>query len=285
VFNEIAKVKPTKLLVIADGPRIGKPKEVEKCQKTRDIINKIDWPCEVIKNYSEVNLGCKKRVSSGITWAFNEVEEAIFLEDDCLPDISFFHFCEDLLARYRYDDSVGLISGDNFQFGRRRGDASYYFSKFVHIWGWASWRRAWKHYDVDIEFWPEYKQLNSLAKIHSNKRDIKYWTHIMDEVYDGHIDTWDYQWVLTHWVNNMKAITPQVNLISNIGFGNQATHTKVVSKFSNVRRQAITFPLKHPNDLNIHEKADIYSAKTIFSNSAIKIFIKSIFKKIKSCFR
>ncbi|CAN6134390.1 hypothetical protein MCEKH37_01185 [Methylophilaceae bacterium] len=284
VFNEIAKVKPKKLLVIADGPRIGKPNEAENCKKTRDIINQIDWPCEVLRNYSEVNLGCKRRVSSGISWAFDQVEEAIFLEDDCLPDISFFYYCEELLGRYRYDESVGVISGDNFQFGKKRGDASYYFSKYVHIWGWASWRRAWQYYDVDIKSWPKYKANNLLDKVHVNKHEIKFWTDIMDSVHGGKIDTWDYQWVLAHWANDMKSIIPQVNLISNIGFGDQATHTKNVNEFANMESKAMEFPLIHSNSLCICKEADVFTKKIMFSHSIMKKVIKLILTKIYQCF-
>lgn len=138
VFAEIAKAKPPKLLVIGDGPRVSRQGEAEKVAAARSIIQCVDWDCEVQTNFSDVNLGCKRRVSSGIDWVFEQVEEAIILEDDCLPDPTFFRFCEELLARYRHDQRIGMISGDNFQFGSRRNDDSYYFSKYVHIWGWAT---------------------------------------------------------------------------------------------------------------------------------------------------
>src|SRR6185369_14461868 len=147
VFAEIARARPPKLLVIADGPRAGRAGEADRCAATRAIIDRVDWDCKVLTNYSDVNLGCKNRVASGIDWVFEQVPEAIILEDDCLPDPTFFRFCEELLIRYREDERISQICGANFQFGRKRSNDSYYFSRYNHIWGWASWRRAWQHYD------------------------------------------------------------------------------------------------------------------------------------------
>ena len=144
VFNAVAKARPSKLLVVADGPRDSRPGEAARCEQTRAIIKRVDWDCEVITNFADRNMGCKLRVSSGIDWIFEQVEEAIILEDDCLPDPSFFRFCDEMLERYRDNERVGMVSGGNLQFGRHRGTGSYYFSKYTHIWGWASWRRAWK---------------------------------------------------------------------------------------------------------------------------------------------
>lgn len=164
VFEAIAKAKPKKLLVVADGPRFAE--EEEKCQKARAaVIDKINWECEVLTNFSDRNQGCKYRVSSGLDWVFSEVEEAIILEDDCLPAPSFFRFCETLLARYRDDERVMTISGDNFQLGNSRTEYSYYFSKYTHIWGWASWRRAWQHYDVDMKSWTDDKKLDIIYSV------------------------------------------------------------------------------------------------------------------------
>ena len=143
VFNTIRQAKPKQLFVIADGARF--PEEKEKCQQARDIIRQVDWDCEVLANYSDVNLGCGKRISSGISWVFEHVEAAIILEDDCLPHLSFFRYCENLLDYYRDDERVMAIGGDNFQDGNKKTPYSYYFSKYPHVWGWATWRRAWKH--------------------------------------------------------------------------------------------------------------------------------------------
>ncbi|MEW6491011.1 MAG: glycosyltransferase family 2 protein, partial [Cyanobacteriota bacterium] len=146
VFEAIRQAHPPLLFVIADGPRPNKPGEDQKCAATRAIIDQVDWDCEVLTNYSEINLGCERRVSSGLNWVFDTVEEAIILEDDCLPHPTFFSFCEELLDYYRNDQRVMVITGQNVQFGRKRTDYTYYFSRYNHCWGWASWRRAWRSY-------------------------------------------------------------------------------------------------------------------------------------------
>jgi hypothetical protein len=188
VFDLIREAKPPKLLVVADGPRQDKVGEVEKSMATRAIIDLVDWDCEVIANYSDVNLGCKVRVSSGIDWVFHEVEEAIILEDDCLPDLSFFRYCDELLERYRYDTRIMFISGDNFQFGRRSNTNSYYFST-PPIWGWATWRRAWKYYDVDIKLWETIAASDWLEDILGDRTVVKLWQHKFQAVYDHRFDT------------------------------------------------------------------------------------------------
>jgi hypothetical protein len=244
VFETIRKAKPTKLLLVADGARF--PEEKAKCNEARSIIEKVDWDCEILTNFSEINLGCKLRVSSGLDWVFTLVDEVIILEDDCLPDFSFFQFCEELLIRYRYDQRVMMISGDNFCVGDKRTSYSYYFSRYVNIWGWATWKRAWQYYDIEMKLWDEIKQGNWLQDILSRKRTLDYWHDIFQRVYDGEINTWDYQWVFTCWINGGYSIVPMNNLVSNIGFGSEATHTTKQSKSSNILTKSIQFPLRHP---------------------------------------
>jgi len=265
VFSEIANARPTKLLVISDGPRADRPDEEGIVAATREIIKQVDWECEVITNYSEFNLGCKRRVSSGIDWVFEQVEEAIILEDDCLPDPSFFRFCQELLERYRHDQRIGLISGDNFQFGNRRNDDSYYFSKFVHIWGWATWRDRWSgSYDVKMSRWPRIRDEDWLADMVGTKREAKFWHGIFERVHRGEIDTWDYQWVFANWIEGRMSITPTVNLVSNIGFGNNATHTHGDSELANLTRETISFPLVHPPGIFKNLQADHFSETKCF---------------------
>ncbi|WMW24311.1 hypothetical protein RE474_09415 [Methanolobus sediminis] len=269
VFAEIAKAKPPKLLVIADGPRANHPGEEEKCNAARSIINNVDWECEILTNYSDVNMGCKRRVSSGLNWVFDIVEEAIILEDDCLPHPTFFRFCDELLEKYRNDERIAMISGDNFQFGRKRTEYSYYFSRYPHIWGWASWRRSWKKYDVDMKIWPEIKKNNWLQDILENKKVVKHWTKKFDYVYDGKIDTWDTQWLFSRWINNELAILPNVNLISNIGFGPNAMHTKYKTRISEMDIEPTRFPILHPPYVIRDRIADNYTEKNDFSGQTI----------------
>jgi len=257
VFNEIKKIKPSKLYIVSDGPRLDKIGEKEKCGETRKIIDLIDWDCQVFKNYSDINLGCKKRVSSGIDWFFKNEEQGIILEDDCLPNNSFFRFCEEMLEKYKEDERIGMISGNNFQFGKIKNEHDYYFSKYSHIWGWATWRRAWQKYDVNLANWPEIKENDRLKSVFNNKKDIYYWSSIFNDVYNGKIDTWDYQWSYTCFMSNYLSVMPAKNLISNIGFGpTGSTHTKRVNKFSNMETSELTFPLKEPKDVIVSIESD-----------------------------
>jgi hypothetical protein len=261
VFEEIRKARPPVLLVVADGPRSDHLRDAEQCAQTRAIVERVDWECEIWKEYSDVNLGCKKRVSSGLDWVFSKVKEAIILEDDCLPHPTFFQFCEELLQRYRDDDRIGHIGGANFQFGRKRGPSSYYFSRYDHIWGWASWQRAWKGYDPNLLLWPRAREEKWLRDFLGDRSLVGYWANIFERVYRRRIDTWDYQWVFHCWTQNRLAIIPNVNLISNIGFDTNATHTMGHSKFNNMRTEAIELPLSHPPFITRDSAADEYTEK------------------------
>jgi SAM-dependent methyltransferase len=252
VFAEVARVKPRKLLVVADGPRF--PEEADKCERTRAIIKRVDWDCEVLTDFSELNLGCKRRISTGLDWVFSKVEEAIILEDDCLPAPSFFGFCEELLEKYRDDERVMHISGDNFQNGQSRTEYSYYFSRYSHVWGWASWRRAWQHYDVGLKTWPRYKQL--ISSLFNDPYEQAYWQDTFSRVYEGAIDTWDYQWLYACLTQSGLAILPNSNLVSNIGFGEDATHTREAVAPSAI---ADIWEIKHPPIVIRHAEADQYT--------------------------
>jgi len=265
VFAEIARAKPRKLLVVGDGPRDNRPGEAEKVAATRAIIKRVDWDCEVLTNFSAVNLGCKRRVSSGIGWVFEQVEEAIILEDDCLPDPTFFRFCQEMLERFRHDQRIGMVSGDNFQFGQRRNDDSYYFSKYIHIWGWATWRDRWAgSYDVTMAKWPRIRKEGWLADMVGNTREAAYWQKIFERVHRGEIHTWDYQWVFANWVEGRMSILPAVNMITNVGFDSNATHTTGASDLANLARNPIAFPLTHPLGVFRNIQADQFSEHKCF---------------------
>jgi hypothetical protein len=259
VFEEIRKAEPPLLLVVADGPRPGHPTDRECCAAARAIIDQVDWSCDVRKNYSDVNLGCRRRVSSGVTWVFQEVEEAILLEDDCLPHPSFFRFCEELLERYRKDDRVGHIGGVNFQEGRKRTDDSYYFSRYNHVWGWASWRRAWEGYDPDLRLWPQIRGGRWLLDLLGGERQVAYWWNTFESVYKKKVDTWDYQWTFHCWVQNRLSVVPSVNLVSNIGFDATATHTKGLNPSAELTMEPMTFPLAHPPYMVRNSVADRFT--------------------------
>ncbi len=248
VFEEIRRAKPPVLLVVADGPRSDRPDEARQCEAVRAIIDRVDWECEVLKNYSDLNLGCKHRVSSGLDWVFENVDQAIILEDDCLPHPTFFRFCEELLEKYRDDKRVMHISGTNFQSGWKRDIYSYYFSNYGSIWGWASWKRAWNLYDLEMRLYPEIKEKKYLLDICGNRQEMKFREEIFNAVFYNSLNTWDYQWTFARLVNSGLSIVPKVNLISNIGFGGEnSTHMSSKTDLrSNMPVSAIEFPLLHP---------------------------------------
>ena len=276
VFNAIKQAKPKQLFVAADGPRKDKEGEKEKCEQARKIIEQVDWDCEVKTLFRDKNLGCKISVSSAIDWFFENVEEGIILEDDCLPSQSFFWFCQELLDRYRNDERVMQVCGSNVLHRWKKSDDSYYFSKYAIIWGWASWRRAWKYYDVNMLLWPEIKKKKLHYGYYFNKDEAVVREHLFDRVYYGEIDTWDYQWSFAKYINSGLSITPSLNLVSNIGMGENATHAAGNNDpKANLEIFEIEFPLRHPK-IVIKNFVDDY----IYFKRFIKLTKFTKFKKI-----
>lgn len=264
VFAEIARARPPKLLIVADGPRPNKQGDREKCTAARAVIKQVDWHCEVVTNFAETNLGCRRRVSSGLDWVFATVDQAIILEDDCLPNQSFFRFCEDLLVRYEDDERVMHVSGDNFLLGHRPCETSYYFSRYPHTWGWACWRRAWRHYDVDMKVWSTTKNKERYLEPCATKSEKEFWKSMWNMVCAYKIDTWDYQWAFACLARKGISIMPAVNLVSNIGFSSGATHTVSESPVANLPVSNIEFPLKHPKNFAWFDEADDLTRRQFF---------------------
>ncbi|HEY9657229.1 MAG TPA: glycosyltransferase family 2 protein [Allocoleopsis sp.] len=282
VFAKISQIKPKQLFVIADGPRSDRPGEAEKCEQARAIIQQVDWDCDVLTNFSDTNLGCGRREASGFDWVFSQVEEAIFLEDDTLPSLSFFSFCQAMLERYRDDERIMHINGDN-SLNQTRNQYSYYFSKYMHGWGWASWRRAWKHYDYAMKSWSEFKHTGLHQLIWEDPYEQKYWVEIFQQMYQDPqvLDTWDYQWIYTCWAQNGLAIAPNKNLISNLGFNRiDAAHTKGDSPRSNLKTFDIT-NITHPPFVVRDREADrltfdhVYGGITFKQNDTLKNKVKN----------
>ena len=264
VFEAIRAAKPPRLYVAADGPRQNREGEFKRCEEVRKIATTVDWPCEVKTLFRSENLGCKLGVSGGIDWFFEHEEEGIILEDDVLPHPDFFMFCETLLHRYAENDRVWMITGNNFQDGQKRGAGAYYFSRYTHIWGWATWRRAWKHYDRDLSYWKEWNKSDAWFQLLPDKVERNYWEKIFKRMFNHEIDTWDYQWTACVWFNDGLTATPNVNLVSNIGFGDGATHT--TSAYS--RHAAISVKplgeLTHPASIEQDKIADRYVLDHVF---------------------
>lgn len=256
-FASIRAQCPAKLFIIADGPRYNHPTDDGLCMATREIVEQIDWPCEVHRNYAAKNLGLKSRVSSGLDWVFEEVDRAIVLEDDCVPHPDFFAFCDTLLQRYKCDERVSVITGNNFQGGHKRGDAAYYFSKYNHCWGWATWRRAWQHYRGDLPFWPEWSQTPDWPNKMPDPVERRYWAAIFERVKQQEIDSWAYPWTASVWYRGGLTATPNVNLVTNIGFGPVATHTVAAENQEGLPVEPLG-PLTHPDRVEQDRNADRY---------------------------
>jgi hypothetical protein len=249
VFEVIRQMKPAKLYVAADGARAHKAGEAALCEEVLNIVKQVDWECEVKTLFREQNLGCKVAVSEGISWFFSEVEYGIILEDDCLPHPSFFTYCGTLLKKYANDERVMSIAGTNFLTEETKDyKDSYFFSNHIVIWGWASWRRAWAKYDRDMKAWPALRASKSLPLFLEDKSNAKYWMRALENTYNGTINTWDYQWSFSCWMQNGLSIVPKRNLISNIGIGNpNATHTvDTKDKRGNLPVYEMQFPLSEP---------------------------------------
>jgi len=278
VLEAVRAARPKRIYVACNAPRPDQPLEAVECAAVRNLFNEIDWPCEIQRLFRTEHLRARESISSAITWFFNHELKGIILEDDCVPSSSFFQFCDELLDRYENDQRVGMISGNNFQFGKRRGEASYYFSRYCHIWGWATWRDRWTVYDPGMHLWPKCRE-QVLIEMNNPLQRI-YWAKIFDRTYGGKIDTWDYQWLFSNWINHRVSVMPQVNMVSNIGFGEQAHHTRNVTRAANIPQLEMAFPLLHPSTFLPHKGADSY---TFFSHYLPRIpaIVRFILKKFK----
>jgi hypothetical protein len=257
-FAVLRKQRPARLFIIADGPRPGHATDEKRCAAVRRIVDAVDWPCEVYRNYADHNLGLKRRVSSGLDWVFEQVERAIILEDDCVAHPDFFTFCDTLLEHYADDARVAVVTGNNFQNGRRRGEASYYFSKYNHCWGWATWSRAWRLYQDDLPFWPEWRESSAWKRQAPDRVERTYWEGIFDRVHAEDIDSWAYPWTACVWYRNGLTATPNVNLVSNIGFGSESTHTALADSPFAAMATGELGAITHPASVIPDVRADRY---------------------------
>ena len=254
LVHALAVVSPANLFVIADGPR--NASDIELCKQTRAIIDQIDWPCNILKLYATSNMGCRESIPNGLNWVFEHVDTCIILEDDCIPQPSFFPFCQELLSRYKHDERVMTIGGHRSDGPNELGTESYYFSKYPSIWGWATWKEKWAKYDLSMSQWPELKNSNWLNKILKAPKAVAYWSRMYDHMKNG-LDTWDYALAYSCWLHKGLSIRSRVNMISNVGFGKDATHTQqtdIVDIYANPID--IEFPLKHPTAISINKEID-----------------------------
>lgn len=289
VFDKIRDARPTRLYIAADGPRSFNNSDRELCIKTRAIVNEIDWKCEVKTLFRDENLGCKDALSSAISWFFEHEEEGIILEDDCLPSNDFFGFCDTLLDRYRLDTRIWYITGSNLRTGQW-GDGDYYFSNLPCIWGWASWKRVWRHYDKELTTYKPEEIREPLENIFEDAFIVDGWIKYFEDVKNGVINSWDYQITFTHFFNHALSITPNNNMITNIGYGEGALNTfDVNSRFSNIPLEPLR-GIKEPTYILPQKKADLititYDFKDLIEQKRKNNLLRRKFKRwVKGLFR
>jgi len=265
VFNQIRKIRPGKLFITADGPRDNAPGDEEKCSRARKIADEVDWDCEVFRNFSEANKGSFKSTSEGISWVFEHVDRAVILEDDCIPNHSFFRFCHELLEYYENDSRISLIAGNNFLRGSYKTEYSYHFSRFSHMWGWATWKRTWEQVDFTMSKWPEFRNMGGLKINFRKKYEIAFWDNLMQGMYEGKRGPhWDYLLMLSMYMNNTLAVKPGVNLVTNVGFDSDATNFEHKSFMHDIKTEEMDFPLNHPPCVYRHVAADDFVQSRVF---------------------
>lgn len=263
-FSRLRETKPTQLFVAADGPRTHVPSDGENCRIVREIVQQVDWPCETHYLFRDTNLGCGQGVSSAISWFFEHVEHGIILEDDCYPSDDFFPFMDAVLKYHANNPRIMMISGNNFQQGKRHTPYSYFFSRACHIWGWATWRRAWQHYDFNMMHYPQFRNDHVLENLFDSPSAAAHWQSIFDKMLRKEIDTWDYQWVFTVLSQDGLAVYPESNLVSNIGFGEDATHTTDAQhSLANMSTHSIG-QILHPPFIFPNREADAFTADQFF---------------------
>jgi hypothetical protein len=263
-FESIRRAKPAKLFIAADGPRDFRDDDQKKCEQARRIVDQVNWKCEVNTLFRETNVGCRRAVGDAITWFFRNVEDGIVIEDDCIASSSFFQFAEELLKYYRDDERVWCISGSNFQNGVKRGDGSYYFSRYNHCWGWASWRRCWVHYDDSLTLWKRAETLDIASDCFENILERDYWKSLWNGLLspDCVIDSWAYRWSCSVVLNGGLTALPNANLVTNIGFAEDGSHCFGSSPDPGI--QQFDCKLVHPSFVIRDREADRLTFETVF---------------------
>lgn len=285
VFDAIRQAAPPRLYIAADGPRAERENEAALCKEAREVAALVNWPCEVKTLFREDNLGCKEAVSSAITWFFEHEEEGIILEDDCLPSNDFFRFCDAMLKRYRFDTRIRHIGGSNLQQGKKWGNASYYYANLTHVWGWASWRRVWQQYDKHLTAYALIDVQHAFTDIFNEPIIINAWVQIFKQLNAGQIDTWDYQLTFINFFNNSLSVIPNANLISNIGFGEGATHTvDATARYAALPHEPLG-EIVHPLYMVPHKQADYHTLAHDFEVERIKRKHAKLHRRVKRWFK
>lgn len=264
VFDAIRSAAPARLYVAIDAPRPDRPSDVERCAAVRDVV-RVDWPCEVKLLVAPEHRGCRDGVCAALDWFFEQEEEGIILEDDCVPNASFWRFCTEMLERYRFDDRIASIAGSNYEFGRGRRESSYYFSRQIYVWGWATWRRVWQNVDRKLEHWPELRETHWLRHLLRSSATERFWAGKFDMAMKRTIDAWSYFVVYSALTGARMSVVPTKNLTTNIGFGPDAVHTRRSTRYDRMPTEELEFPLVHPHHVMVDEQADRLVARQNYS--------------------
>jgi hypothetical protein len=281
VFEQIKAAKPKRLYIAGDAPRENVLEDKLLCEQARSVVEHIDWECEVKTLFNKKNKGCKDGVSAAVDWFFDNEEEGIVLEDDCLPSNSFFKFCDTLLEKYRDDTRIRHITGCNLQNGKKWGNASYYFANRTHVWGWASWRRVWKDYDKNLNNYSEKEVKDQIGNIYNDSLMVKCWVEVFNRMKTGETNSWAYALDFVNFFNNGLTIIPNENLISNIGWGSNATHTLADDNiFANVPLSEID-EITHPVFILPEKNADYFTMSIDFNFAARRKKENSLKRKAK----
>jgi hypothetical protein len=286
VINSIKKVKPSKIYLACDGPRVNIPEELEKVNTVKkEVLNSIDWPCQIFNQFQDNNLGCGKHVKASIDWFFKNEESGIILEDDCVPNVDFYHFVEELLNRYKNEERIGMICGVNHFSKYYQCEDSYLFSRYKSCWGWGTWRRAWKHMDFEMK-WIESNEKDLIIKnMGYGLISTFHWRNVLKKIKYNIVDTWDWHWYFSMAKQNQLAIFPKKNLVSNIGFSKEATHTftKPSKNFTTV--EEIEFPLIHPTRVKVNDHFDrIFETKKLTKQVLKDLIPQKIKKRLKKMY-
>lgn len=281
LLKQLEILKPTKLYIVSDGARDEQEKII--VEESRMIFNTIGWKCDIKYNYATYNMGLKNRIISGIDWVFENEEQLIILEDDCIPHPDFFPFCETMLAKYKNDENVMCINGCNLnQILTINNNASYFFSRYANSWGWATWRDSWNKFDRDLKGLHD-TDINTKFKrvLPSGLRARLYWKYIFSKVQSSHINSWAFRWMFTLFENNAFAIVPKINLISNKGADSRSTNTRGKLHFINLPTgKLLTSEIIDPTNLETDSIYDSWIENTIYSKS-LKYRLLWIIKKLK----
>ena len=281
VFDRIKVVKPRRLYIAVDEST--NDTQCKICKETTSIVSHIDWECQVFKLYQEKNQGYDKHCFHSISWFFEQEPEGIILEDDCVPSLSFFGYCTTLLKKFRNDERIGHISGSNYQFGKNRGDGTYYYSNLTHVSGWAGWRRVWQEHCLNENKYDLFNQLDYLSNLPSHAPFQYRWNRFFNIVNHSNEHFWEVKYAYTNLINNRLSIIPNKNLITKIAYYDKMPHAIKNHPFTNIKNEEIDH-IVHPSFICPDIEADLYSQTKEYNTSFEELYMPKEYFYLKEHF-